>query len=148
MTSLPIIETENEDRDNKLKTGQQKRLASASTIIGLDLLEEIADRLGNIERLIKSEHPTGLAPMETFSASGTELKAVFYYPVRKLKSVSIHNDGPNDVYIRINNKLEDKPSRIKKNEVLEVDMKIDIIDRIYFNCVEGESASGRIIGKL
>jgi hypothetical protein len=137
-----IIVREGED----IVVRAEREMVQPTAIVALDLLEEIADRLATLEELTRAEHPQGRAPMRTFSASGTDLVEV-RDSTHKWFSISVFNDGPDTVFIRVNNKLEDNPIELQNGEQTNIDMKTGIIEKLYFNCNEGESASGRIISK-
>ena len=116
-------------------------------IMALDLLEEIADRLRAIETTLAEDRASGRVKQYAFSAVGRH-QVMVADAIHRWLSISIVNDGPDDVFIASLEATEDLPVRMKKNEKLDIDFKRGVAGLVYVSCADGESASGRIFAKL
>jgi hypothetical protein len=106
------------------------------------LLDESVERLLRIENAITAEHPKGLLGHKELIIT----KLTEWEPPKTWFSGSLHNYGPNTVYVQTNDKsLEFVP--VKVDEDLEFDFKTAKIQRVYFKCASGETANIKMIGK-
>jgi len=123
---------------------EEKRLIRLD-VLQAALLDEIADRLLNIQRMVSEEKPEGVVePIEPVSVTDSARRVVA--PVKPWFSVSIVNDGPNDVYAIVNTEKSFDWHRIPVGETYKVDMKRPIIKDILLKCEPGEKASVRVVG--
>lgn len=107
------------------------------------LLDEAVERLLRIENAITAEHPKGLLGHKKLTV--TDL-GVEWEPPAMWFSGSLHNYGPNTVYVQTNDKsLEFVP--VETDEEVDFDFKTAKIEKIYFKCARGETANIKIIGK-
>ena len=109
------------------------------------LLDEIAERLLHVERMLAEEKPEGVVePIEPVSVTETlrRVKA----PFKPWFSVSIVNDGPNDVYVIVNSEKSFEWHRVPVGETYKVDMKRPAIKDVLLKCEPGETASVRVVG--
>jgi hypothetical protein len=108
------------------------------------LLNEIAERLMNLEKLAKATQPAGaVEPIEKFRI--TDVRR--HMPLQKpWFSVSIINDGDDDVLCIVNTEKSFEEHRIHMNETYNINMVTAVIKDLLFWCDHGESATVRIVG--
>ena len=111
-----------------------------SEILSLAILDEIAERLSHIEEMQRSQIPDGVILPITQTIVGDEIVTVG--TLLPWISVTIYNDGPDDVFSAINNQAEYLELNI--NDQRTVDMKTHKISRLNFYCRVGETATVRI----
>lgn len=108
------------------------------------LLNEIAERLMNLEKLIQATQPIGaVEPIEKFTI--TDVRR--HMPLQKpWCSVSVINDGDDDVFCIVNTEKSFEDHRIHANETYTINMVTGIIKDLLFWCAHGEHATVRIVG--
>ena len=121
---------------------QNSRIESGP--MGIALLNEIAERLMNLEKLAKATQPIGaVEPIEKFRI--TDVRR--HMPLQKpWFSVSIVNDGDDDVFCIINTKESFEEHRILMGETYTINMVTPVIKDLLFWCNHGEHATVRIVG--
>ncbi len=109
------------------------------------LLDEICERLLNLETLANSSIPIGAVDPLPIITATTE--PVVYQPqIGKWFSVSIVNDGPSPCWIIVNTGISfTRPYLLNVREVYEVDMRTAKIEDIRYYTDEG-TANLRIKG--
>ena len=112
--------------------------------ISVGLLNEIAERLMNLEKILQAAQPIGaVEPIEKFQI--TDVKR--HMPLLKpWFSVSIINDGDDDVFCIINTEKSFEEHRILPHETYNIAMITAVIKDLLFWCNHGESAIVRIVG--
>ena len=113
--------------------------------IGIALLNEIAERLMNLENLAKATQPIGaVEPIEKFRI--TDVRR--HMPLQKpWFSVSVINDDDhNDVFCIVNTEKSFEEHRIHALETYNINMVTAVIKDLLFWCNHGESATVRIVG--
>lgn len=131
-----------EGREVSKSTGEQEKIEAGP--MQVVLLDEIAGRLLAIEELIRAEQPVGaVEPIEKFKI--TDIRT--HLPLRKpWFSVSIINDGEDDVFCIINTEKSFEEHRIRPNETYNIAMITAVITNLLFWCNKGEAATVRIVG--
>lgn len=108
------------------------------------LLDEIAQRLLNIEKTMKAEQPIGSAePYEPISVT-SETRVVDSHG-KPWFSVQIVNDGPNNVLVLINSQVSQEWHTVKINEPYKLDAKSAVIRDVLLRCEPNETASVRMV---
>jgi len=112
-------------------------------------LEEIAGRLADLYQLdkeilafMKRSEPQGLIQPVTLEA--TEELQTYETPTPWF-SVDIYNSGPNTVYIGINDKAKEFKA-IERNRARTFDFGRAKIEKIYYKCSSGETATFDLTG--
>jgi len=112
------------------------------------LLDEIAITVRNLTNVIKSTIPRGESPSFLRNITSELIDVKQSYPASWF-SFSIHNYGPNSVYMGINEKPETDrkySDEILSGEVREVDMRSARIEEIWLRCLPSETATVRVRG--
>lgn len=112
------------------------------------LLDEIAITVRNLTDVIKSTIPRGESPSFLRDVTSELIDVKQAYPSSWF-SFSIHNYGPNSVYLGVNKKPETDPKygdEVLSGEVREVDMRTAKIEKIWVQCLRNETATIRIRG--
>jgi hypothetical protein len=124
-------------------TGKQKRISEGPMSVAL--LDEIAQRLMNLEKLAKATQPIGaVEPIEKFVITDVRRHMPL---VKPWFSVSIINDDDhNDVFCIVNTEKSFEEHRILHNETYNIAMITAVIKDLLFWCNHGESAVVRIVG--
>jgi len=65
-------------------------------------------------------------------------------PHAKLTSITIYNDGKDEVYASVNTYVKNAP--IKPHEILNVEFREPLIEKLYLDVDEGKTAVVRIFG--
>ena len=119
-------------------------------LIGLDLLEEIADRLGAIQAHLDNEVPTGLRQYEWSVPGEGPRDTVEVQDLMPWITAQIVNDGPGTVRIVTNQQLRAHPVQLKSGENLFVDFqrRKPGIWSLELSTVAGSTAAGRVFGKF
>jgi c-di-GMP-related signal transduction protein len=109
------------------------------------LLDEIAERLLQIQKLYEEEKPEGVVePIEKFRI--TEART----PIKLRKawfSVSIINDDDaNSVFVIVNTEKSFEEHEVKEHETYNIDMHRAVITDLLCWCNHGETATIRIVG--
>lgn len=121
---------------------QNSRIESGP--IGIALLNEIAERLMNLEKLAKATQPIGaVEPIEKFVITDVRRHMPL---VKPWFSVSIINDGTDDVFCIVNTEKSFEEHRILPHETYNIAMLTAVIKDLLFWCNHGESATVRIVG--
>lgn len=105
------------------------------------------DTLESINRNMEEEKGTGRQRMYEYSADGPSQVDVEDSTYNWI-SATIKNDGPDDVFYSTNTSSEDLPSRLKKNEQMDIFWRKPIGKIIYFWCNPGETSQGRVYGLI
>jgi len=118
----------------------------AMTVITLD---EIAGRLADLYELerevlgfMKKSEPQGLIHPVTLDAT-EDLET--YEPPTPWFSVDVYNSGPNTVYVGINDKAKEFKA-IERNRARTFDFGMAKIEKIYYKCNSGETATFDLTG--
>jgi len=112
------------------------------------LLDEITIAINKLRETVESTIPQGESPSFLRNITSELVDVKEPYPMPWF-SFSIRNYGPNSVYLGVNRKPEIDPKygdEIRKGETREVDMGAPKIDKIYLQCLSGETASVRVRG--
>jgi len=131
---------------------QEKEIKVDTQTAQLLLLDEMRKNLAllsqwviEVKESIDSTIPEGLYLEDTFDI--TDKYTPIYFHGRKdlypIHDFSIFNDGPNDVYLMVNDSPVSK-TPVKSTESLHVDMKAKKIYRIIVYCSSGDTAIVRI----
>lgn len=122
------------------------------------LLDEIAGRLEDLGELIKAlgsltlkmeqqmeKIPEGrMRPFEkSITGNTVEMWEVIDDVGRKCNSATVYNDGPNEVYICLND-IRDGFQEIKEGESLDFSFKHPVIERFFFKSTSDGTANLRI----
>jgi len=123
-------------------TEKQNRISEGPMSVAL--LNEIAERLMSLEKLAKATQPIGaVEPIEKFVI--TDVRR--HMPLQKpWFSVSIINDGDDDVFCIVNTEKSFEEHRIHLNETYNINMVTAVIKDLLFWCSHGEHATVRIVG--
>jgi len=123
-------------------TEKQNRISEGPMSVAL--LNEIAERLLALEKLAKATQPIGaVEPIEKFVI--TDVRR--HMPLQKpWFSVSIINDGDDDVFCIVNTEKSFEEHRIHLNETYNINMVTAVIKDLLFWCNHGEHATVRIVG--
>lgn len=108
------------------------------------LLNEIAERLLNIENLYKEEAPFGaVEAIEKFTITSQRNH------ITRLKpwiSMALVNDGPHSVFVIVNTEKSFDEHEVQNGETYTIDMHRPKIEDILMWCNNGETASVRLVG--
>lgn len=122
------------------------------------LLDEIAGRLEDLGEITKAlgslvlrmenqmeKVPEGrMRPFEkTITGDTVEMWKVIDDVGRKCSSATVYNDGPNEVYICLND-IRDGFQEIKEGESLDFSFKHPVIERFFFKSTSDGTANLRI----
>lgn len=108
-------------------------------------LEMLTQWAIEVKTSIDSTIPEGIYLEDTFDIT-EEYEPIYFHGREDLYPIhdfNIFNDGPNDVYIMVNDSPVSK-TPVKNTESLHVDMKAKKIYRIIVYCNKGETATVRI----
>ena len=123
-------------------TGKQKRISEGPMSVAL--LDEIAQRLMNLEKLAKATQPIGaVEPIEKFVITDVRRHMPL---VKPWFSVSVINDGNDDVFCIVNTEKSFEEHRIHALETYNINMVTAVIKDLLFWCAHGEHATVRIVG--
>jgi hypothetical protein len=118
-----------------------------------EMLEEAIGRLGSIGRLESSlAKPKGyIYPIKVLVDRLTVIDFVNKYPYTPLISVTLFNDGPDEVYPSVNDyqrtvspkagetiPVDVRITPLKPGESLTIDMRQPIIERLFLDVAEGK----------
>jgi len=107
------------------------------------MMEETIERLINIERLLAK--PRGyIYSINRVVDHLTIIDFTKEYPRSPLFAITLFNDGPNDVYVSINE--YQKVTLLKPGDSISVDMRYPVIEVLYLDVDEGKKASIRGFG--
>jgi hypothetical protein len=107
------------------------------------MLEETIERLMNIERLLAK--PRGyIYSINRVVDRLTVIDFTKEYPRSPLFAITLFNDGPNDVYVSINEYQKVTP--LKPKDSISVDMRCPVIEVLYLDVDEGKKTSIRGFG--
>jgi len=124
------------------ETESRKRVLAEPMTVAL--LNEIAERLMDIEKLAKATHPIGaVEPIEKFRITDVRRHMPLVNP---WFSVSVINDGDDDVFCIVNTEKSFEEHRIHANETYTIGMITAVIKDLLFWCNHGEHATVRIVG--
>lgn len=90
----------------------------------------------------KKRVPQGLIQPVTLSAT-EEMKT--YEPPTPWFSVDVYNEGPDTVYVGINDKAREFKS-IEKNRARRFDFGMAKIEKVYYKCARSETATVELTG--
>ena len=112
------------------------------------LLDDIAFRISSLENVIRGYiqliQPEGRSVYEEIEVRSSKIN---YRVFKPLFSLHVWNDGPDDVFIAINEqKMRDKYIKLKKDEDTSFKYNVPVIRLLYYYCREGESADIRVAG--
>jgi hypothetical protein len=65
-------------------------------------------------------------------------------PHARLASITIYNDGEDEVYASVNTYVKNAP--IKPHEILNIEFREPLIEKLYLDVDEGKTATVRIFG--
>jgi hypothetical protein len=101
--------------------------------------------IGKLIDRTNTSSPLGLIyPINTTVTSRIELDLLSNPPFTPLFSITIYNDGPDEVYFSINNPQKITP--LKPNENLKIEFRTPEIIKIFFDIDEGKVANIRGFG--
>jgi hypothetical protein len=108
------------------------------------LLDEIAGRLHDIEKMVRESRPEGAVHPISATVTGPEvLDFTGGPPYRPLFAVTIYNDGPDGVYPSVNEYRKTAP--LKPGESVKFEYVLPRIARLYLD-VEREGRKAVIRG--
>jgi len=106
------------------------------------LLDEISGRLEEIYERMEWA-PQGILDDYTISVTD-EYKTLEGGP---WFSFTLFNDGPNDVYVYVNDYKPVRETPLRSGDSINIDMQQPLIEKIILICNPGETASVRIFAK-
>jgi hypothetical protein len=107
------------------------------------MLDEAVERILNVERLLAK--PKGyIHPIKVAVDKITLIDFVRGEPYTPLFSISLFNDGPDEVYPSIN--AYQKGTSLKVGESLSIDMHSPVIEKLYLDVDKGKRAFIRGFG--
>ena len=112
------------------------------------VLTDVLDALEELIELTKSTVPRGESPSFLMDITDKLIDGKISYPFPWF-SFTIHNYGPNSVYMGVNQKSianAEYSDEVKDRETREVNMGAAKIREIYLVCKKGEQAKVRIRG--
>lgn len=112
------------------------------------LLDEIVLSLNNLIKTIEATIPQGESPCFLRTVTNEMVNLKHAYSMNWF-SASIHNYGPNSVFIGINKHPElsaQYSDEIIKGESRDVDMGAAKIQNIFAQCIPGQTATVRVRG--
>ena len=126
----------------------EKKIERLAPPIETVSLIEIAETLAELTDLVSSQIPEGESPsfLKSVTDRIQDVKEAYPFP---WFSFTLHNYGPESVFLGVNKKPITDPvysDEVKKGESREVDMGAAKIDNIFAVCREGETATVRIRG--
>ncbi len=125
-----------------MSNDQRKKIESGPMEIAL--LNEIAERLLALEKLAKATQPVGaVEPIEKFVITDVRRRMPLQKP---WFSVSIINDGDDDVFCIVNTEKSFEEHGIHVNETYNINMVTAVIKDLLLWCNHGEHAHVRIVG--
>jgi hypothetical protein len=125
-----------------LKYTEKRKIIEAEPIM-VALLDEIAERLLSLEKL--SAKPKGKIYPINITVSKLEIiDFINGYPREPLFSISIFNDGPDEVYPSVN--THQKRTPLKYGEPLSIEFHAPRIEKLYLDVDEGKKANIRGFG--
>lgn len=109
------------------------------------MLADISFEIANFRQEWKATLPKGKVNPLEFSVTEKFIKLT-PAEVSSMPWVTfdVFNDGPDGVYVIVNQDYVTKKAPLKKDENLTVDMKRPIIEKVYLFCGTGKKASVRI----
>jgi len=132
------VETITRDRPYALEVMQTQLLYDVAS-----MMEEAVDRLTRIEELLVK--PKGyICPIKLTIDRPTIIDFSKEYPYTPLFSLSLFNDGPDEVYVGIN--IEQKVTPLKAGESFEAELYAPNIKRLYLYVEAGKTANIRGFG--
>jgi len=123
---------------------QEKRVKP--DVITVALLDEIAERLMRIEEMLAEAKPEGMVePTEPITV--TEEPRRVSCPIRSpWFSVEVVNDGPSDVWVRVNPEKTTRWHLVGAKESYAVPMGRPVIKELILKCKPEESTTVRVVG--
>lgn len=120
-----------------------------TSILDTAIFQYIARQLWEVRQMLEAERSEGKLAPETIDVTETGEE----YDAKKVLGVEfftadLFNDGPNTVYIRVNQR-QAKQVTLNNGESLTLDFTKSKrkIHWLYFRCDTGETASVRVVGK-
>lgn len=114
-------------------------------IIQTSLLQDIARLLSKNNKFLQEGRPEGVVePIEPIQVTNAQryVKA----PRKPWFSVIIVNDGPDDVYAKVNLPKSDEWHRVAVDETYTISMGWGIISDVMLQCDPGHTSSVRLVG--
>jgi hypothetical protein len=108
-----------------------------SAAIGVVIAEETA-------RLLKKRNKGYTFSLKTVVDKLKVIDFVNGEPHAKLSSITIYNDGEDEVYASVNTHVKNAP--IKPHEILNIDFSEPMIEKLYLDIDEGKTTVVRIFG--
>ena len=113
-------------------------------VMQVALLDEIAERLLRVEKLLKAEVPEGaVEPIEKFTISEVKTRIK---PLKSWFSMSLINDGPSSIFVIVNTEKSFEEHEVLVHETYNIDMRRALIVDILCWCNHGETSVVRIVG--
>lgn len=107
------------------------------------MLEEAVERLARMEELLA--RPKGYVyPIRLTVERLTVVDFIEAYPHTRMFSVTLYNDGPDEVYPSVN--VHQKSVSLKPGESLTIDCRSPVIERLYLDVEGGRKAFVRGFG--
>lgn len=108
------------------------------------LLQKLIEKTCALEKLAQATHPIGaVEPIEKYHITDVRRHMPLLKP---WFSVSIINDGVDDVFCIVNTEKSFEEHRIHVNETYNINMVTAVIKDLLFWCDHGEHATVRIVG--
>ena len=113
------------------------------------LLDDINFRISSLENVVRGYiqliQPEGESIYEEVEVRSSVVGRMIFKPL--LFSLHVWNDGPNDVFIAINEqKMRSKYIKLKKDEDTSFKYNVPVIRLLYYYCRESEAADIRVAG--
>lgn len=122
---------------------QATKVKGMPEVLMLIYLDEIAGRLTEI---YASMQKSAVGVVEPLSVSVAD-KSYMVKPSNPWISFTAFNDGPDPVYINVNEKSGVLDTPLNSGDDLTVNMETAKIHRLYLQCDKGKTASVRIFAK-
>ena len=116
------------------------------------IMEDNLDELTQLRKDFQSTIPDGVVRPYKLSITQdvTDIRSKEGYNTMPWASFVLTNDGPDDIYVTVNENYIISPTKnvpILNGESLSIDMKARKIDRILIHCLEDLTSTIRIFGK-
>lgn len=122
---------------------KERRVSPA--VLTVALLDEVAERLLTIQKLAEEQRAEGVVePIEPVAVVATPRRVLA--PFKPWFSITIVNDGPNDVKALVNTETGLDWHKIVKDETFKVEVNRGILKDVLLKCEPNENASVRIVG--
>lgn len=115
------------------------------SVLQTALLDEIAERLLKLQQYEEEERAEGVTePIEPVAVTDARRRVEAH--VKPWFSVSLANDGPDDVWAIVNTEKSFDAHRVRVGETYAVSMLRGVIKDVLLWCDAGETGSVRLVG--